>query len=330
MQSTTKPTAGTDAGSSAGKITIKNRKLNTVTGAVTLAAPASLTAGADQAQVLFVVQGPSAFAVIDDTAPYEIPLDPAAQKLSNGRYVVSATLLGVKAKRVAGTLAIRAKAGATPTASPSASASPTDTATPTTTDAPAPTSEPSSPTSEPSSTDTETKTTEPSSSETKTSEPSTSTTTAAPTTSTAAPTTSTSAPTTSAGSALSAEAAEVVRLTNAERAKNGCQALTVNAALTRSAQGHSDDMSANNYFAHNSQDGRTPFDRMKAAGYTYSMAAENIAAGQRTASDVVAAWMGSPGHRANIVNCGLKEIGVGVAKGGSYGIYWTQNFGTPR
>ncbi len=129
---------------------------------------------------------------------------------------------------------------------------------------------------------------------------------------------------------VSGAAAEVVRLTNSERQANGCPALKVNAALTTSASRHSADMAENDYFDHDSLDGRSPFDRMKAAGYSYSRAAENIAAGQPTAAAVVAGWMNSKGHRANILNCGLTEIGVGVAKGGHYGIYWTQNFGTPR
>ena len=125
---------------------------------------------------------------------------------------------------------------------------------------------------------------------------------------------------------------QVVTLTNAERAKAGCGPLTVNATLTAVAQAHSQDMATNNYFDHNSQDGRTPFDRMTAAGYRYSTAAENIAAGQRTPQDVMTAWMNSPGHRANILNCALKQIGVGYATGSSsqYGVYWTQDFGTPR
>ena len=125
---------------------------------------------------------------------------------------------------------------------------------------------------------------------------------------------------------------QVVTLTNAERAKAGCGPLAVNATLTAVAQAHSQDMATNNYFDHNSQDGRTPFDRMTAAGYRYSTAAENIAAGQRTPQDVMTAWMNSPGHRANILDCALKQIGVGYATGSSsqYGVYWTQDFGTPR
>ncbi len=89
-------------------------------------------------------------------------------------------------------------------------------------------------------------------------------------------------------------------------------------------------MAAKNYFSHTGLDGRSPFDRMRDAGYSYSSAAENIAAGQPTPAAVVNGWMNSEGHRANILNCKLTQIGVGVARGGSYGIYWTQVFGTPR
>jgi uncharacterized protein YkwD len=126
--------------------------------------------------------------------------------------------------------------------------------------------------------------------------------------------------------------AQVVTLTNAERAKAGCGALTVNSILTSAAQAHSADMAAHSYFDHNSQDGRSPFDRITAAGYKFSTAAENIAAGQRTPQDVMTSWMNSPGHKANILNCALHEIGVGYATSSSstYGAYWTQDFGTQR
>jgi uncharacterized YkwD family protein len=123
--------------------------------------------------------------------------------------------------------------------------------------------------------------------------------------------------------------AQVVDLTNQQRAANGCGALKVNPTLTQVAQAHSADMAANNYFSHDSQNGASPFDRMSAAGYRFSAAAENIAAGQRTPGDVVTAWMNSEGHRANILNCTYTEIGVGYATGGSYGTYWTQDFGKP-
>ena len=114
---------------------------------------------------------------------------------------------------------------------------------------------------------------------------------------------------------------------NQERAKVGCRALTANASLQRAAQGHSADMAANNYFSHTSLDGRTFADRIRAAGYVGSLLAENIAAGQPTASAVMASWMSSPGHRANILNCAYTSLGVGLARGGTYGYYWTQDFG---
>lgn len=89
-------------------------------------------------------------------------------------------------------------------------------------------------------------------------------------------------------------------------------------------------MAKRDYFDHTNPDGKSPFDRMSAAGYQYRSAAENIAAGYRDAEAVVQGWMNSEGHRKNIMNCGLTEIGVGYATGGKYGTYWTQNFGTPR
>lgn len=120
--------------------------------------------------------------------------------------------------------------------------------------------------------------------------------------------------------------AKVVELTNGERAAHGCPALAADDRLGAAARAHSADMAARNYFDHVSQDGRSFVDRVKAAGYP-SPGAENIAAGQRTAEAVVKGWMDSPGHRANILNCKLRALGVGMARGGSYGIYWTQNFG---
>src|SRR5262249_50665402 len=124
-------------------------------------------------------------------------------------------------------------------------------------------------------------------------------------------------------------ATEVLRLTNQQRTANGCRPLTANPVLTAVAQAHSVDMAVHDYFSHDSRDGRSPFDRMTAAGYRFSAAAENIAAGQPTPASVVTAWMNSAGHRANILNCGYTQIGVGYATGGSYGTYWTQDFGTP-
>jgi len=124
--------------------------------------------------------------------------------------------------------------------------------------------------------------------------------------------------------------AEVVDATNVERGRHGLRPLTTDARLCRAAQDHSADMVRRAFFAHENPDGAQVWDRAMAAGYVYRKVAENIAAGQRTADEVVRGWMNSPGHRANILDAELSQIGVGHAPGGSYGVYWTQVFGTPR
>lgn len=118
---------------------------------------------------------------------------------------------------------------------------------------------------------------------------------------------------------------KVVRLVNAQRAKAGCPALRTDRRLRKAAYLHSRDMGVHHYFDHNSQDGRTPWDRIRAQGYKFP-SAENIAEGQPTPASVMDAWMHSAGHRANILNCDYKAIGVGVWKGGGAPI-WTQDFG---
>ena len=118
---------------------------------------------------------------------------------------------------------------------------------------------------------------------------------------------------------------KVVKLVNKQRAKAGCTALRTDRRLRKAAYLHSRDMGVHHYFDHTSKDGRTPWDRIKAQGYTLP-SAENIAGGQRTPASVMDAWMHSEGHRANILNCDSKAIGVGVWKGGG-GPVWTQDFG---
>ncbi|MFI9804543.1 CAP domain-containing protein [Streptomyces sp. NPDC052301] len=121
--------------------------------------------------------------------------------------------------------------------------------------------------------------------------------------------------------------ARIVQLVNAERAKVGCPALTVNAKLTEAAQAHSADMAAHQNMSHTGSDGSSPGDRITGAGYAWSSYGENVAYGYATPDAVMAGWMSSPGHRANILNCSFKEIGVGLAQPNSY---WTQDFGTGR
>ncbi len=119
---------------------------------------------------------------------------------------------------------------------------------------------------------------------------------------------------------------QVIDLTNQERQKNGLKPLAVDWEVSRVARYKSVDMRDRNYFAHQSPTYGSPFDMLSAFGIQYRSAGENIAAGQRTAQEVVNAWMNSQGHRQNILNPGYTHIGVGFAQGGSYGYYWTQMF----
>lgn len=141
-----------------------------------------------------------------------------------------------------------------------------------------------------------------------------------PKTSAAAPTHQSSPP----AAGTSAQAA-VLALVNEERAKVGCSPVTASASLASLAQDFSDDMAARGFFSHTDPDGQTPWDRATKAGVT-GLGGENIARGQADAQAVMASWMNSEGHRANILNCDYKTLGVGVHYG-SGGPWWTQDFG---
>ncbi|SDR68056.1 CAP domain-containing protein [Actinopolymorpha singaporensis] len=144
-----------------------------------------------------------------------------------------------------------------------------------------------------------------------------------------APPARTARPQTDSGTTSTREEAlyetQVVLLTNAARARVGCAPLRVDDRLRSVAHAHSADMAARDYFGHNTPDGRTPWDRIRAAGYD-APAAENIARGQQTPQDVTRAWLDSRGHRENMLNCKIKAIGVG-AHIGPGGPWWTQDFG---
>ncbi|MGW3206031.1 sigma-70 family RNA polymerase sigma factor [Streptomyces sp. NPDC001135] len=122
---------------------------------------------------------------------------------------------------------------------------------------------------------------------------------------------------------------QVVALVNKERAAAGCGPLAEDPQLQKAAQGQSDDMAARHFFDHTNPDGADPGQRITAAGYRWSTYGENIAQGQQTAAAVMESWMNSPGHRANILNCSFKDIGVGVHKG-TGGPWWTQDFGAKQ
>ncbi|MFC7894537.1 CAP domain-containing protein [Streptomyces sp. NPDC057381] len=119
--------------------------------------------------------------------------------------------------------------------------------------------------------------------------------------------------------------AQVLKLVNDERAKVGCRPLAANSALTGLAEEFSRSMAEQGFFDHTDPSGATPWDRAEAAGIS-TLGGENIARGQADAQAVMDAWMDSPGHRANILNCDFQTLGVGVHFG-SGGPWWTQNFG---
>ncbi|MGW2559359.1 sigma-70 family RNA polymerase sigma factor [Streptomyces sp. NPDC001514] len=125
----------------------------------------------------------------------------------------------------------------------------------------------------------------------------------------------------------SSAAQQVLALVNAERAKAGCGPVSSDDKLATAAGNHSADMAARDFFDHTNPDGQDPGDRITAAGYRWSTYGENIARGQQTPASVMDSWMNSPGHRANILNCSFKELGVGIHDA-SGGPWWTQAFGT--
>ncbi|MFF5448396.1 CAP domain-containing protein [Streptomyces sp. NPDC012888] len=123
----------------------------------------------------------------------------------------------------------------------------------------------------------------------------------------------------------SAEEAAVLALVNQERAAAGCPAVRANPPLAALAGAFSKDMAQRSFFDHTDPDGDTPWARAAQAGIS-GLGGENIARGQGDAASVMKSWMNSPGHRANILNCEFRTLGVGMydAQGGPW---WTQNFG---
>ncbi|SDH83798.1 SafA/ExsA family spore coat assembly protein [Alteribacillus bidgolensis] len=119
---------------------------------------------------------------------------------------------------------------------------------------------------------------------------------------------------------------EVIRLTNIKRQNHGLPKLKADWEVSRVARHKSRDMRNNGYFSHTSPNYGSPFEMLRDYNVNFRAAAENIAAGQQTASQVVEGWMDSPGHRKNILNESYTHIGVGYAEGGSHSVYWTQMF----
>lgn len=141
-------------------------------------------------------------------------------------------------------------------------------------------------------------------------------------------------------SPLAAGPAEsVLTAINAARAKAGCGPLRVNGKLAAAAKSHARAMAEQNFFGHAGKDGSRFSSRIARQGYSYRTAAENIAAGQKSASQVVNSWLKSAGHRRNILNCRMTETGIAVVyqaddrpiRGNRTPLryYWVQVFAAP-
>lgn len=123
-------------------------------------------------------------------------------------------------------------------------------------------------------------------------------------------------------------AQEMLTMVNAARERVGCAAVELDGRLTAAATKHSTDMAGNDYFSHTGRNGSSFSDRTQAEGYP-TPRSENIAAGETTAQTTFTQWMDSSGHRRNILDCSVKDMGLGVATdpGSTYRTYWTQEFG---
>lgn len=134
--------------------------------------------------------------------------------------------------------------------------------------------------------------------------------------------------------------ARVVALVNEARSRprkcgserfSAAAPLNVSESLNDAAAAHARDMARRKFFDHRGSNGSQPRDRVRRAGYESRLTGENIAFGPESAEEVVAGWLASPGHCANIMDARFQEIGVGLSLGRKRGqIYWVQNFGVPR
>jgi len=134
------------------------------------------------------------------------------------------------------------------------------------------------------------------------------------------------------GYASNITADQVIELTNTERAKVGLPSLTMNSVLNQAALAKANDMFAHDYWAHVSPEGKTPWDFIQQAGYSYTVAGENLARDFGDTPTMIQAWMDSETHRANIVHTKYTQIGIAVVNGTLGGVETTlvvQMFGTP-
>lgn len=122
---------------------------------------------------------------------------------------------------------------------------------------------------------------------------------------------------------------KLIALINTERSQRGINPVQVDPLLMQMAENHSYDMVNRKFFSHTNPDGDDPGDRLDNIDYDWLTYGENIGGGQKTAQDIFDAWMDSPGHRDNLLNPHLTEIGIGYGVGGPYGHYWTAILAKP-
>jgi uncharacterized protein YkwD len=129
---------------------------------------------------------------------------------------------------------------------------------------------------------------------------------------------------------LSADEQKLLELTNAERKKENLPPYKAHPLLFKAARDHSKNMAKQEKLEHD-LDGKTPFNRLDDVKYNYLRGGENIArsAGEPTMAEILAIWMESEGHRANILKEGYTEIGIGIAKNDKGELYFTQVFAAP-
>ncbi|MGH2458249.1 MAG: CAP domain-containing protein [Chloroflexota bacterium] len=123
---------------------------------------------------------------------------------------------------------------------------------------------------------------------------------------------------------------QVFALVNARRLQNGLPPLALSGVLATAARAYASTLAGGGFFSHTGLDGSTFITRDEAAGYTdWDYLEENLAGGQQTPEQVVAAWLASPEHRANLLSPNVREIGIGhvYRPGSKYLNYWVQEFG---
>ncbi|MHB1192914.1 MAG: CAP domain-containing protein [Longimicrobiales bacterium] len=113
-------------------------------------------------------------------------------------------------------------------------------------------------------------------------------------------------------------------MVNAERTRHGLTPLTADTVLVRAARVHAEDMARHGFVSHQGSDGSDPSQRLDRVGYLWIWVGENIAAGQESPDDVVAGWIRSADHRANILSPEAVSAGLAMARSseGEFGTYW--------